>query len=286
MSGGRPAGAQRPLALRRYGQNHLVDKNILAAVLRSAAVRPDDVVLEVGAAAGLLTDHLAEQAAAVHAFEIDRRFAPALEQLAARHGNVQVHIEDALRAPLDRLAPPPTALVANLAYNIAIPLIVTSISEVPSLARWAVMLQKELAERLFAAPRTKAYSAVSVLVQLACERESVRQVPRQAFLPPPRVDSVFVTFARQAAAGSGRAANARQLTADEWPAMAALVRLAFGQRRKMLVNTIGGAARQGRVLTREQVSAALVAQGLPAGARPEELSPPAWVSLARELAWS
>ena len=147
------------------------------------------------------------------------------------------------------------------------------------------MLQKELAERLFAAPRTKAYSAVSVLVQLACERESVRQVPRQAFLPPPRVDSVFVTFARQAAAGSGRAANARQLTADEWPAMAALVRLAFGQRRKMLVNTIGGAARQGRVLTREQVSAALVAQGLPAGARPEELSPSAFVSLARELAW-
>ena len=285
MSGARPAGAQRPMALRRYGQNHLVDKNILEAVLRLAAVRADDIVLEVGAAAGLLTDRLATQAAAVHAFEIDRRFAPALEQLAARHANVQVHIEDALRAPLGRLAPPPTALVANLAYNIAIPVIVTSISDVPSLQRWAVMLQKELAERLFAAPRTKAYSAVSVLVQLACERESVRPVPRQAFSPPPRVDSVFVTFTRRSASGSEHAADAGSLTADESPAIAALVRLAFGQRRKMLVNTIAGAARNGRVLARDQVSAALLAQGLPATARPEELSPSAWVSLARELRW-
>jgi 16S rRNA (adenine1518-N6/adenine1519-N6)-dimethyltransferase len=285
MTGARPAGAHRPTFLRRYGQNHLVDKNILEAVLRLAAVRPDDVVLEVGAAAGLLTDRLAEQAAAVHAFEIDRRFAPALEQLRARHANVQVHLEDALRAPLGRLTPPPTAMVANLAYNIAIPLIVTSIGEVPSLGRWAVMLQKELAERLFAEPRTKAYAAVSVLVQLNCERETMRPVPRQAFSPPPRVDSVFVTFVRRPAAGSERAAEAAPLTADESLALAALVRLAFGQRRKMLVNTIGGAARHGRALTRDQVSRALLAQGLPAGARPEELSPAAFVSLARELAW-
>jgi 16S rRNA (adenine1518-N6/adenine1519-N6)-dimethyltransferase len=285
MTGPRPASSRRPSSLRRYGQNHLVDTNVLEAVLRLAAVRADDVVLEVGAAAGLLTDRLAAQATAVHAFEIDRRFAPALEKLAARHANVQVYLEDALRASLGRLAPPPTAMVANLAYSIAIPVIVKSIGELPDLGRWAVMVQRELAERLFATPRTKAYAAVSVLVQLACERETVKPVPRQAFSPPPRVDSVFVTFVRRSAAGSGRGADAERLTAEESLAVTALVRLGFGQRRKMLVNTLSGAARGGRVLARDQVSRALLAQGLPATARPEELAPPAFVALARELEW-
>ena len=279
MSGGRPAGAQRPLALRRYGQNHLVDKNILAAVLRSAAVRPDDVVLEVGAAAGLLTDHLAEQAAAVHAFEIDRRFAPALEQLAARHGNVQVHIEDALRAPLDRLAPPPTALVANLAYNIAIPLIVRSLDELPGIGSWSVMVQKELADRLFAKPRTKAYSSVSVLVQLCCELTARRAVPRTVFSPQPRVDSSFVVFRRRCDAPS----------AEQYRAVQRLVRAAFQQRRKMMVNSLTGVAPAGADpgdgLTSERIAAALTSIGASTTARAEELTPPQFVQLAGALGW-
>ena len=160
----------RPRALRRYGQNHLVDANTLRVILGMAAVRPDDVVLEVGAAGGLLTERLAEQARAVHAFEVDGRFAAVLEGLAAKRPSIDLHLRDALKTRLDELTPEPTILVANLAYNIAIPLIVETAGHLPGLDRWAVMVQKELEERLFAAPRVKAYSAVSVLVQLACER--------------------------------------------------------------------------------------------------------------------
>jgi 16S rRNA (adenine1518-N6/adenine1519-N6)-dimethyltransferase len=265
----------RPRALRRYGQNHLVDANILRVILALAAVRADDVVLEVGAADGLLTEHLAEQARAVHAFEIDGRYAAALEALAAKRPSIHLHLRDALKTRLDELDPMPTILVANLAYNIAIPLIVETVGHLPALDRWAVMAQKELEERLFAAPRVKAYSAVSVLVQLACERTGLRQVPRTAFSPVPRVDSVFVTFRRR-----------REGLPDGYEDLEKLVRLGFGQRRKMLLNSLAGAAHGGVALARDDVRRALVALGVSESARPEELTPRQFVALARELGWT
>jgi len=277
----------RPHALHRYGQNHLVDGNILRAIVKQAAVRPDDVVLEVGAADGQLTRPLLERARFVHAYEIDHRYASRLSKLAAEHPNLIVHSGDALKQDLAALDPPPTALVANLAYNIAIPLIMTTIAELPRLSRWAVMVQKELAERLFAAPSTKAYSTVSVLTQLACRREEVRAVPPAAFRPQPRVDSSFITFVRRAAGdgATSAAGEAPPLTAAEYAAMDQLVRRAFGQRRKVLTNTLAGAARVGVTLSREDVLRALEELGLSAAARPEELAPPRWVALARALGW-
>ena len=287
---GRPAGAgdrnrppragdrsrpPRPQPMRRYGQNHLVDKNILQAIVDQAAVAPDDVVLEVGAAGGLLTRPMLEQARLVHAFEIDRRWLPRLEDLAVADPRLVLHAGDALRADLPALDPPPTALVANLAYNIAIPLIMTTIAELPSVRRWSVMVQKELGERLFASPSTKAYSAVSVLTQLACRQEKSRPVPASAFRPRPRVESSFLTFVRR--------------DADEAPApaeyaeVAHLVRLAFGQRRKTLVNSLGGGAYRGVTLSRDDVRAGLRALGKPEAARPEELAPPQWLAFAAGL---
>lgn len=287
----------RPHALHRYGQNHLVDGNILRAVVKQAAVGPDDVVLEVGAADGQLTRPLLERARLVHAFEIDHRYASRLAKLAGEHPTLRVHPGDALRQDLTALDPPPTTLVANLAYNIAIPLIMTTIAGLPQLSRWAVMVQKELGERLFAAPSTKAYAAVSVLVQLACRREEVRAVPPAAFRPQPRVDSSFITFIRRAPAAAGAAtaggAAAPSMTAGEAPpltaagyaAMDQLVRLAFGQRRKVLTNTLAGAAREAVMLSRDDVRRALDDLGLSAAARPEELAPPQWVALAQALGW-
>jgi 16S rRNA (adenine1518-N6/adenine1519-N6)-dimethyltransferase len=282
---GRPP---RPHALHRYGQNHLVDGNILRAIVKQAAVGPDDVVLEVGAADGQLTRPLLERARLVHVFEIDHRYASQLAKLAVEHPDLSVHPGDALKQDLAALEPPPTALVANLAYNIAIPLIMTTIAGLPQLSRWAVMVQKELGDRLFAVPSTKAYSAVSVLVQLACRREEVRAVPRAAFRPQPRVDSSFITFVRRASAAAGTVAVAGEappLAAAEHAAMDQLVRCAFGQRRKVLTNTLAGAARAGVTLSRDDVLRALEELGLSPAARPEELSPPQWVALARALKW-
>jgi 16S rRNA (adenine1518-N6/adenine1519-N6)-dimethyltransferase len=278
----------RPHALHRYGQNHLVDGNILRAIVKQAAVGPDDVVLEVGAADGQLTRPLLERARLVHAFEIDHRYASRLSKLAAEHPNLAVHSGDALKQDLAALDPPPTTLVANLAYNIAIPLIMTTIAGLPQLSRWAVMVQKELGERLFAVPSTKAYAAVSVLVQLACRREEVRAVPPAAFRPQPRVDSSFITFVRRASAAAGTAMAAGEApppAAAGYAAMDQLVRLGFGRRRKVLTNTLAGAARAGVTLSRDDVRRALDDLGLSPAARPEELAPPQWVALARALGW-
>ena len=273
----------RPHALHRYGQNHLVDGNILRAIVKQAAVGPDDVVLEVGAADGQLTRPLLERARLVHAFEIDHRYASRLAKLAAEHPNLAVHSGDALRQDLAALDPPPTALVANLAYNIAIPLIMTTIAGLPQLSRWAVMVQKELGDRLFAAPSTKAYAAVSVLVQLACRREEVRAVPPAAFRPQPRVDSSFITFVRRGTATAP--GEAPPPSAAGYAAMDQLVRLAFGQRRKVLTNTLAGAARAGVTLSRDDVRRALDDLELSPAARPEELAPPQWMALAQALGW-
>jgi 16S rRNA (adenine1518-N6/adenine1519-N6)-dimethyltransferase len=278
---GRPPGAgdrsrpPRPQPMRRYGQNHLVDKNILYAIVDQAAVGPDDVVLEVGAAGGLLTRPMLERARLVHAFEIDRRWLPRLEELAATDPKLVLHAGDALKADLTALAPAPTAVVANLAYNIAIPLIMTTITELPSVRRWSVMVQKELGERLFASPSTKAYSAVSVLTQLACRPEKSRPVPASAFRPRPRVESSFLTFVRR----GGDEAPAPAEYAD----VAHLVRLAFGQRRKTLVNSLGGGAHRGVTLSRDDVRAGLRALGVAEAARPEELAPSQWLAFAAGL---
>ncbi len=265
----------RPHALRRYGQNHLVDKNILQAIIDQSAAGPDDVVLEVGAAGGLLTRPLLARTRLVHAFEIDSRWLPRLEELAASDPRLVLHAGDALKADLAALDPPPTALVANLAYNIAIPLIMTTIAGLPSVRRWAVMVQRELGERLFAVPSTKAYAAVSVLTQLACRLEKARPVPASAFRPRPRVESSFVSFARRAADDAPGPA--------EYTEVSRLVRLAFGQRRKTLANSLGGAAHAHVTLSRDDVRAALRGLGLGEAARPEELAPPQWLTFARTV---
>jgi 16S rRNA (adenine1518-N6/adenine1519-N6)-dimethyltransferase len=285
--GGVEHDRSRPRPLRRYGQNHLVDRNVLQAIVAQASVGPDDVVLEVGAAGGLLTRPLLDRARFVHAFEVDRRFVPQLEALALERGHLRLHVGDAMRAPLGELSPQPTALVANLAYNIAIPLIVTTVSTLQSVERWAVMVQRELADRLFARPSTKPYSAVSVLVQLVCELERVRPVPRNAFRPRPRVESCFLTFTRRArdAGGSWEVGDER-VDAARFARLQPLVRLAFTQRRKLLTNALSGASIAPDATgasSRDRIRDALLQAGVGERARPEELSPEAWVRFAAAL---
>jgi 16S rRNA (adenine1518-N6/adenine1519-N6)-dimethyltransferase len=175
---------------KELGQHFLVDENILGVIGRLAELAAEDVVLEIGPGLGVLTRYLAERVARVHAVEIDRTLEPQLRDLG---DNVELEFGDALKVDLRTDA---TKLVSNLPYNVATPLIVESLDGLPGIGLWCVMVQREVADRLFAAPRTKAYGSVSVLVQLVCDRTGFHPVARTVFRPPPNVDSALVAFRR------------------------------------------------------------------------------------------
>ncbi len=248
----------------RLGQNFLADPNLLEAILRDAALSPDDIVLEVGAGEGVLTERLAAVAAHVHAVEMDRRLEPSLGSVAGRP-NVALHWGDAMRMDLAALAPAPTAVVANLPYAVATPVILRTVVELASVTRWTVMVQREIADRLRAAPGSRTYGSPSVLVQLACEVRLLRTVDPAVFRPRPRVESAILSLRRV-----GPAAD---------PPTRELVRAAFAHRRKSLARSVEhvrpGSLRDTRAALREL--------GLPEDARAESLSPEDFRALARGL---
>jgi 16S rRNA (adenine1518-N6/adenine1519-N6)-dimethyltransferase len=242
------------------GQHFLVDSNILGVIERLARLRPDDVVLEVGPGLGVLTRFLADRVAHVHAAEVDRR----LESQLAGIPNTDIHWGDALQLDVTTLVPKPGKLVANLPYNIATPLVVESLVHT-QLGLWCVMVQREVADRFFAVPSTKAYGAVSVLLQLATERTGLHPVSREVFRPRPNVESALVAFERT---GPGADPNLKRL-----------VEAAFGHRRKTLANSLS----LGGVATREQGVAALAAIGRGANVRAEALAATEFPALAEAL---
>jgi 16S rRNA (adenine1518-N6/adenine1519-N6)-dimethyltransferase len=253
-------------AKKEYGQHFLADPNILRVAERLAAFAPDDVVLEIGPGLGVLTAFLADRVGHVHAVEIDRALAPRLESALAGRENVDVVWGDALRLDLTRLDPVPGKLVANLPYNIATPFVVESLSRLPSIESWCVMVQREVAERFFAEPRTKAYGAVSVLVQLAVERVGLHPVSRHVFRPEPGVDSALVAFRRVR-------------LPDDFEHVRAVTEAAFSHRRKTLANALKLAG----VAERERSVAALATIGRAPAARAEALAPAEFVALAEAL---
>jgi 16S rRNA (adenine1518-N6/adenine1519-N6)-dimethyltransferase len=249
----------------RLGQNFLADTNLLAAIVREADPDPADVVLEVGGGEGALTAELAPRVERVHVVELDSRLREPLEEVAERAGNVELHLADAMRFDLASLAPPPTAMVANLPYAIATPLLLRTIAELPSLQRWTVMVQREIADRLRAAAGSRLYGSPSVLVQLACEVRLLRTVDRAVFTPRPRVDSALLRLERTGPAADDRVAR--------------LVRDAFAHRRKALARSLEHAAPGRRAAARE----ALAELGLPEDARAEQLAPADFAALAERL---
>jgi len=258
--------AERVTAKRELGQHFLADENILGVIGRLADLHPDDVVLEIGPGLGVLTAYLAPRVSRVVAVEIDRSLEPRLREQLAGHENTELVFGDAMSLDLAALDPPPGKLVANLPYNVATPLVVESLDGLPSIRRWCVMVQREVADRFFAAPGSKAYGAVSVLIQLAAERTGLHPVSRTVFRPRPNVDSALVAFTR------------RELPSD-YPAVKTVVQAAFAHRRKTLPNSLELAG----VASRDRAAAALAALGLGAGARAEELRPGQFTELAALL---
>jgi 16S rRNA (adenine1518-N6/adenine1519-N6)-dimethyltransferase len=260
VSGG-SAGARREL-----GQHFLVDENILGVVGRLADLSPVDVVLEIGPGPGMLTRYLADRVAHVVAVEIDRSLEPALAEKLEGVSNVELVFGDAVRLDLASLAPSADKLVANLPYSVATPLVVDSLDGLPRLRRWCVMVQREVADRFFATPGTRAYGAVSVLVQLATERVGFHPVARTVFRPRPNVDSALVAFERIP-------------LPPDYAAIKTLVQAAFSHRRKTLANSLALAGLAGR----ERAASALGEIGLAADSRAEALTPHQFASLARVL---
>ncbi|MEE6259529.1 16S rRNA (adenine(1518)-N(6)/adenine(1519)-N(6))-dimethyltransferase RsmA [Plantactinospora sonchi] len=249
---------------KKLGQNFVHDPNTVRRIVTAAGLTPADVALEVGPGLGSLTLGLLPVVGHVHAVEIDPTLARALPETAARHtgpGGVDrltVHSADALRITAADLGEPaPTALVANLPYNVAVPVVLHLLAELPSLRHGLVMVQKEVADRLTAGPGSKTYGIPSVKLAWYADSRPAGRVPPNVFWPVPNVDSGLVAFTR------------REPPRDDVPrkSVFAVVDAAFAQRRKTLRAALAGWAGGP-----DRAAAAIVAAGVDPGARGEALT--------------
>jgi 16S rRNA (adenine1518-N6/adenine1519-N6)-dimethyltransferase len=253
---------------RELGQNFLIDDNILRVIGTAAELDPGDVVLEVGGGLGVLSEFTAPRVAHLHVVEVDRSLEPPLREALEPFGNTTLHLTDAMKADFAGLEPRPTKVVANLPYGVAATVLLKSIAELPDVQLWVAMVQREVGDRLAAAPGGKSYGATSVLAQLAADVRVLRKVPRTVFHPEPNVESALVVLRRRAAPAP-----------DE---LVALVHAAFAHRRKALAGSLAltpGAPNDIREATR----GALESLGHPADARAERIPPEDWPRLAAAL---
>jgi 16S rRNA (adenine1518-N6/adenine1519-N6)-dimethyltransferase len=253
---------------RELGQNFLIDDNILGVIGRAAELAPDDVVLEVGGGLGVLSEYLAPRVRHLHVVEVDRSLEAPLAEALAPFPDTTLHLADAVRLELAALDPAPNKVVANLPYGVAATVLLKSIPELPGATLWVAMVQREVGDRLAAAPGGKSYGATSVIAQLACEVRFLRKVPRTVFHPEPNVESALVLMRRRSPAPS------RELTA--------LVHAGFAHRRKALAGSLA-LAPGARPELRDAARRALEELGRPPDARAEQLAPDEWPRLAEAI---
>jgi 16S rRNA (adenine1518-N6/adenine1519-N6)-dimethyltransferase len=218
---------------KKLGQNFVHDPNTVRRIVAAADLDPEDVVLEVGPGLGSLTLGLLEKAAHVHAVEIDPVLAVALPETAAERvpgAGLTVHHADALKVSAEDFIPAPTALVANLPYNVAVPVVLHLLATLPSLLHGLVMVQLEVAERLTAKPGSKIYGIPSVKLAWYAAAKMAGKVPPAVFWPVPNVDSGLVAFSRH---------DAPRTDASRTEVFA-VIDAAFAQRRKTLRAALSG----------------------------------------------
>ncbi|GAA0542865.1 16S rRNA (adenine(1518)-N(6)/adenine(1519)-N(6)) -dimethyltransferase RsmA [Paractinoplanes ferrugineus] len=254
---------------KKLGQNFLHDPNTIRRIVAAAGLRPDDVALEVGPGLGSLTLGLVTAVAHVHAVEIDPRLAEALPSTVTS-ANLTVHRADAMRVRAAEFEPAPTMLVANLPYNVAVPVVLTLLAELPTLRGGLVMVQKEVADRLTAGPGSKVYGVPSVKLAWYADARPAGKVPPAVFWPMPNVDSGLVAFTRHTPpAGIDRSA------------VFAVVDAAFAQRRKTLRAALAGWAGGA-----DRAEKALLAAGISPQARGESLTVEQFTAIAAGAALS
>jgi 16S rRNA (adenine1518-N6/adenine1519-N6)-dimethyltransferase len=252
---------------KELGQNFLVDDNVLEVIGRTAELRSDDVVLEVGGGLGVLSRYMLPHVHHLHVVETDAKLEPVLREALENGGDATLYISDVMKLRLGGLDPAPNKVVSNLPYGVATSAILRTIEELPGVSDWTVMVQREIADRISASPGNKEYGIPSVLVQHACEVEFVRPISRNVFRPAPHVDSGLLRLRRKGPAASDQ--------------LAELVRAAFAHRRKALPRSLEEAG--GPAGVRAAAIESLEEMGHPPDARAETLSPDDFVQLARDL---
>ena len=251
---------------KKFGQNFLIDSNILEKIVDSAEITREDCVLEIGPGIGTMTQYLAERAGEVVAVEIDKNLIPILEDTLSEYSNVTVINEDILKVDIKKLAEEknagrPIKVVANLPYYITTPIIMGLFESHVPLKSITVMVQKEVADRMQVGPGTKDYGALSLAVQFYAKPEVICQVPPTCFIPRPGVGSAVIRLTRY---------EKPPVRVQDEKAMFALIRAAFNQRRKTLSNALSNAP--GLHVTREQVNAVLQQMDLSLTIRGEALT--------------
>lgn len=248
---------------KKFGQNFLIDTNVLDKIIASAKITKEDCVLEIGPGIGTMTQYLAENAGEVVAVEIDKALIPILEDTLSAYDNVTIINEDILKVDINQIAQErnggkPIKVVANLPYYITTPIIMGLFESHVPLKSITIMVQKEVADRMQVGPGTKDYGALSLAVQYYAKPEIVANVPPNCFIPRPNVGSAVIRLTRY---------EEPPVQVKDEKLMFALIRASFNQRRKTLVNGLGNAA--GLQVTKEQVLNALEQMKLPATVRGE-----------------
>lgn len=223
----------RHVARKRFGQHFLRDANTVRRIIEAFAPQADDEVLEIGSGNGVLTRELAPRVHRLHAVEIDRDLAAALERELGRQPNITIHNADILDFEIGPLLEGgrKLRLIGNLPYNVSTPILFRLLQQTRHIRDMCFMLQKEVVERLTAAPGTKAYGRLSVMIQWRCRTQRLFKVPPGAFYPVPKVDSMVIRLEPYAIP---------PVTVADEPAFASVVAAAFTARRKTLRNALAG----------------------------------------------
>lgn len=263
---------------KKFGQNFLIDENVVEKIVRDAGVTKDDFVLEIGPGIGTMTQILCENAREVVAVEIDDKLIPILtEDTLSWYDNVAVIHEDILKLDIVKLANErnggkPIKVVANLPYYITTPIIMGLFESHVPLDSITIMVQKEVADRMQVGPGTKDYGALSLAVQYYAKPQILLNVPASCFMPRPNVDSAVIQLTRYE--------KPPVEVADEH-LMFRLIRASFNQRRKTMTNSVGNSPELS--VSKEQMAAALEKCGLSATVRGEALTLAQFAELANVL---
>jgi 16S rRNA (adenine1518-N6/adenine1519-N6)-dimethyltransferase len=263
---------------KKFGQNFLIDENVVEKIVRDAGVTKDDFVLEIGPGIGTMTQILCENAREVVAVEIDDKLIPILtEDTLSWYDNVTVIHEDILKLDIVKLANErnggkPIKVVANLPYYITTPIIMGLFESHVPLDSITIMVQKEVADRMQVGPGTKDYGALSLAVQYYAKPQIILNVPASCFMPRPNVDSAVIQLTRY---------EKPPVEVKDEHLMFRLIRASFNQRRKTMTNSVGNSPELS--VSKEQMAAALEKCGLSATVRGEALTLAQFAELANVL---